>query len=135
MLYDPLRSRPVDDEMALQADGGDWVQWLTLGFSAVIAFLSGTGSAGYFAGQARQEIKTLKERVNQGILDRDALRIDLRTAVSDLRTEIQKVSGSAAKVSDTQRIEAHLLWQDEKIDNRFNQVVGLILNGRSNGTT
>jgi hypothetical protein len=114
--------------MAIQPEGGDWSQWLTLAFSVIISTLSSVGVAGFFVGSTKKEIETLKA-------DRDELRADIRTAVHDMRNELHKVNGSSAKVDDIRRLEGHLDRQDEKAENFRNQVVALILNGRkTNGS-
>lgn len=133
MLYDPHRSQRVDDGMAAIPEGGEWVQWITLAFSAIIAFLSGTGSAGFFAGRAAQEIRTLKERMDQSFADRDQLRVDLRDAVHDMRSELHKAIGASARADDIRRLEQHLQRQDAKLDDRFTEVVRLLVNGRRGG--
>lgn len=118
--------------MPVPPEGAEWSpQWITWGIGVFFSIISGIATGSYFVGATRKEIESLKDRVAEAAEHHADLKNDMRQIVHDLRNEMHKINSGAAKVGDTQRIEAHLARQDERFETRFNQVMNVILNGRS----
>ena len=86
--------------MAIQPDGGDWSQWLTLVFSVAVSALTSVGIGGFFVGSTKKELDLLKTQTESSEEDRANLWREMR---------------NLARGADITRLDLHLARQDESI--------------------